>query len=218
MELSEVVRRRRMVRRYSPEPVDPAAVDRMLRNAVRAPSAGFSQGVTFLVLDTPADVALFWEVTVPPEQVRPMAGWLSGMTAAPVVVVPMSSEAAYRARYAEPDKAATGLAEGAWSIPYWHVDAGMATLLVLQTVVEEGLGACFFGIQSERLGELRRAFGIPADQTPVGAVTVGHRAPDERAAGSGASRARRPLEEVVHRGRWGQPWGQVRDQHGTVGA
>ncbi|WP_418607404.1 nitroreductase family protein [Georgenia sp. SUBG003] len=60
MEFQDVVRRRRMVRRYSPEPVEAAAVDRLLRNAVRAPSAGFSQGWGFLVLDRPGDVTRFW--------------------------------------------------------------------------------------------------------------------------------------------------------------
>ena len=56
-----MVRKRRMVRRYDPDqPVDPAVVDRMLANAVRAPSAGFSQGWAFLVLDRPADVDRFW--------------------------------------------------------------------------------------------------------------------------------------------------------------
>ena len=48
MEFTEVVRRRRMVRRYSPDPVDPATLDRMLAHAVRAPSAGFSQGWAYL--------------------------------------------------------------------------------------------------------------------------------------------------------------------------
>ena len=50
MEFREVVRRRRMVRRYADEPVDPAVVDRMLEHAQRAPNAGFSQGWAFLVL------------------------------------------------------------------------------------------------------------------------------------------------------------------------
>ncbi|MEP7090673.1 MAG: nitroreductase family protein, partial [Nocardioidaceae bacterium] len=56
MEFQDVVRRRRMVRSYADLPVDPAIVDRMLDNAVRAPSAGFTQGWSFLVLDRPTDV------------------------------------------------------------------------------------------------------------------------------------------------------------------
>ncbi|MGA8845798.1 MAG: nitroreductase family protein, partial [Nocardioides sp.] len=60
MDFTDVVRRRRMVRSYTDEPVDPALVDRALENATHAPSAGFSQGWGFLVLDTPADVRRFW--------------------------------------------------------------------------------------------------------------------------------------------------------------
>ena len=63
MEFADVVRRRKMVRNYTDEPVDPAVVDRALANAVRAPSAGFSQGWGFLVLDTPDDVRRYWAAT-----------------------------------------------------------------------------------------------------------------------------------------------------------
>lgn len=211
-----MVRRRRMVRRYTPEPVDPAALERMLRTAVRAPSAGFSQGWGFLVLDTADDVARFWSATTPPERAAAPDRWLRGMRTAPVVVVPWSSEAVYRRRYALPDKQAdkgraTALAdepatlEDRWPVPYWHVDTGMAALLVLQSAVDEGLGACLFGIPSSRVAPLRSEFGVPDEYTPVGAITVGH--PDSAgsagtAGGSAATRARRPLEEVVHRGRW----------------
>ena len=75
MEFQEVVRRRRMVRDYSDEPVDPAVIDLALANAVRAPSAGFSQGWAFLVLDNPDDVRRFWAATVRrPRPARQLAG------------------------------------------------------------------------------------------------------------------------------------------------
>jgi nitroreductase len=201
MEFQEVVRRRRMVRRYDDRQVDRAAVDRMLANALRAPSAGFTQGWAFLVLDRPADVDRFWSSTAPADGSGP-SGWLSGMRTAPVVIVPMSSRSAYLDRYAEPDKGWSDRDESRWPVPYWHVDAGMAALLLLQTAVDEGLGACFFGIPGERVDAFRTAFGVPGAFAPVGAVTVGHRVDDAGAAGSPARRARRPFEEVVHRGRW----------------
>ena len=202
MEFSEVVRRRRMVRRYSAEPVDRAVLDRLLRNAHRAPSAGFSQGWAFLVLDDPADVARFWEVTAGEERLASPGAWLRGMTTAPVVIVPFSSKEAYLERYAEPDKGWTDRDEERWPVPYWHLDTAMASLLLLLTAVDEGLGACFFGVEPDRVDALREAFGVPAAYTPVGAVTVGHRTDDPGVAGSAARRGRRPLEEVVHRGRW----------------
>lgn len=204
VQLTDVVRRRRMVRNYSPDPVDPAVVERVLRNALHAPSAGFSQGWAFLVLDTAADVARYWTVTAGDRLEKPDS-WLRGMVRAPVVIVPMSSEAAYRRRYDEPDKrgGASGSkgAEQSWPVPYWHMDTAMATLLMLLTVTDEGLGACYFGIPEVRYAAFRAAFGVPEEFTPIGAVTVGHRAATTGDRGS-AARGRRPVEEVVHRGHW----------------
>ncbi len=189
-----------MIRRYDDRPVDPAVVDRLLENAVRAPSAGFSQGWAFLVLDRPADVSRFWAATT--EADGEPDRWLAGMRTAPVVIVPLSSRQTYLERYAEPDKGWQDLDEARWPVPYWHIDTGMASLLILQTVVDEGLGACFFGVPPERVTALRAEFGVPDDLTPIGAITVGHRTEDLGAPGSPGRRPRKPLDEVVHRGGW----------------
>ncbi|WP_122818965.1 nitroreductase family protein [Nocardioides pantholopis] len=200
MEFTDVVRRRRMVRRYEPTPVDPAVVDRALANAVRAPSAGFSQGWAFVVLDTPADVARFWRATT--GSGAPTNRWLEGMMTAPVLIVPCSSRSAYVERYAEPDKGWTDRDEARWSMPFWHMDAAMASLLVLLTAVDEGLGGCFFGVPPEADAAVRAELGIPADHDPVGVISLGHPAAEPGSAGSPARRRRRPLDEVVHRGGW----------------
>jgi nitroreductase len=207
MEFREVVRRRRMVRRYGARPVDPAVVDGMLEHAVHAPSAGFSQGWAFLRLDEPEAIERFWRTTTPEEEwASPESrnGWLAGMTTAPVVIVPLSNKDAYLDRYAQPDKGWTDRDESRWPVPYWHIDTGMATLLILQTAVDEGLGACFFGIQPERIETFREAFGVPPEYTPIGAITVGHRAEDPGSRGSAARRPRRTTAEVVHHGHWGK--------------
>jgi nitroreductase len=207
MEFEEVVRRRRMVRNYTDEPVDPAVVTRALANAVRAPNAGFTQGWGFLLLDTPQDVRRWWATTAP-EGVDAPDRWLAGMMRAPVVVVPCSSRAAYLRRYDDRDKARSTrserTADGApWSVPYWHMDAAMASLLILQTAVDAGLGACFAGIPMSAEHAVRREFGLPDDVDPVGVVTIGHPArTGGGAAGSPSRRARRATDEVVHRGRW----------------
>src|SRR3546814_20224002 len=39
-----------------------------------------------------------------------------------------------------------GASTGAWSVPYWWVDGGMAVDQLLLAAVEAGLGACFFGL------------------------------------------------------------------------
>jgi nitroreductase len=201
MEFQDVVRRRRMVRTYAADPVDRAVVDRMLANALRAPSAGFSQGWAFLVLDRPADVARFWRAATEDPGAEPDS-WLRGMRTAPVVIVPLSCKAAYLGRYAEPDKGWTDQDEARWPVPYWDIDTGMASLLILQTAVDEGLGACFFGIPPACTDAFREAFGVPAEYAPIGAISVGHRTGDSGIKGSGRKRPRKPVEEVVHRGRW----------------
>ena len=131
--------------------------------------------------------------------------WLRGMRTAPVVIVPLSSKAAYLDRYAEPDKGWADREEHRWPVPYWHIDTGMASLLILQTAVDEGLGACFFGIPGEQVAGFRAEFGVPETHTPIGAITVGHRTDDAGAKGSPSRRPRKPVDEVVHRGGWHTP-------------
>ncbi len=200
MEFATVVRRRRMVRNFTDEPVDPAIVDRALAHAIRAPSAGFSQGWAFLVLDRPEHLDRFWRITSTDPDAEPDR-WLEGMRRAPVLIVALSSKAAYLDRYSESDKGWTDRDEARWPVPYWHIDSGMAALLILLTAVDEGLGGCFFGVPPERIVPLRAEFGVPDDHDPIGVVALGHPAP-ELVGGSAATRPRRPLDEVVHRGRW----------------
>jgi nitroreductase len=203
VEFQDVVDRRRMIRNYADRPVDPAIVDRALRNATHAPSAGFSQGWGFLVLDTPEDVSRWWTVTTDPESLAAPDDWLTGMMRAPVVIVPCSSRAAYLKRYAEEDKGWTDQDEARWPVPFWHMDAAMASLLILQTAVDEGMGACFFGIPPDKVTAVRAEFAIADTFDPVGVITFGHRVPDTGNAGSPARRTRKAQQDVVHRGTWG---------------
>ncbi|MCW2855188.1 MAG: nitroreductase [Marmoricola sp.] len=197
-----MVDRRRMIRNYADRGVDPEIVERALRNATHAPSAGFSQGWGFLLLDTPEDVRRWWSVTTDPEALADPDDWLTGMMRAPVVIVPCSSKAAYLSRYAEDDKGWADRAESRWPVPFWHMDAAMASLLILQTAVDEGLGACFFGIPVERVSAVRSEFAIADEFDPVGVITLGHRVTDAGNPGSPARRARKSLDDIVHRGTW----------------
>lgn len=199
MEFRDVVRRRRMVRNYDPDrPVPPDVVERLLAHATRAPSAGFSQGWGFLVLSEEAERERFWHATTPERQ--GMTGWLAGMSRAPLIVVVHSNRSVYLERYAAPDKGWTDRDPGRWPAPYWDIDAGFASLLMLLTAVDEGLGACFFGIPPERVERYREAFGVPADFSPIGAITVGYPAPDRRS--PSLKRGQRPPDQVIHHGYW----------------
>lgn len=202
MEFDKVVRRRRMVRAYDPDrPVPREVLERALTHATRAPSAGFSQGWDFLVLEEASDRELYWASTT--DGGEPDT-WLRGLMTAPCLVVCLSDPGTYLDRYAEPDKGWTDRDEGRWPVPFWDVDTGMAALLMLLTAVDLGLGGLFFGVPVERHGQVREAFGIPEDRRFVGVVALGYAAADRRS--PSLRRGRRPVGEVAHAGRFGVPW------------
>jgi nitroreductase len=200
VEFAEVVRRRKMVRTYQDRPVDPATLDRILDRGRRAPSAGFSQGVSFLVLDRPEDVEAFWRATGRDTGDVDWPG--EGMRGAPVIVVPLAGKEVYLDRYAEVDKGWTDRAESRWPVAYWTVDASFAAMLVLLAAVDEGVGALFFGLEEPGYDALREAFGIPAEWDPIGVIAIGHPAPVDPVRSSAHTRPRRAADDVVHRGRW----------------
>jgi nitroreductase len=198
MEFSEVVRRRRMVRAYDPDrPVPPELVDRIVRHGLRAPSAGFSQGWGFLILTEQADRDRYWSSTSGDDEPD---GWLRRMRTAPVLVVCLANKSAYLDRYAEPDKGWTDRAEARWPAPYWDIDTGFAALLMHLSAVDAGLGSCFFGLPTDRVRSFQDAFGVPAQFHPIGTLSIGYRAADRRS--PSLRRGHRPVDEVVHHGRW----------------
>jgi nitroreductase len=201
MEFAEVVRRRRMVRNYdSDRPVPDELLDRLLDYAIRAPSAGFSQGWGFLVLTEPADRDRFWAASTPPEDAGEPDSWLAGLQRAPAIIVPLSNKKIYLDRYAADDKGWTDRDEARWPVPYWDIDTGFAALMMMLGAVDSELVTCFFGIPPEQTATFRADFDVPIEYTPIGALSVGYPAPDRRS--PSLRRGRRPLTEVVHRGRW----------------
>ncbi len=199
MEFREVVRRRRMVRAFEQRPIPSETVDRLIDLARRAPSAGFAQGSDFIVLDRPESLTRFWELTDDPEfpyEPEDLA------VAPPVLVLAFSDAGRYLARYSEPDKIAFGLdVAETWPVRFWDTDTAMACMLLLLGAVDEGLGGWFFGIDHGE-AELRAELGVPEDRNLVGIIGLGYPDPGEVPKGSGSSRARRPLEEMLHRNGW----------------
>jgi nitroreductase len=201
VEFSEVVRKRRMIRSYDPDrPVPPEVISTALEHAIRAPSAGFSQGWDFVVLTRPEERQAYWAATTDPDD-EPDS-WLAGLANAPVLILCLSDEGTYLRRYAEPDKGWTDMDEARWPVPYWDVDTGMASLLILLSVVDQGLGACFFGAPPEAHEDVFEAFGIPHDRNLVGVVSVGYPLPHPKS--GSLRRGRRELAQVAHHGRFGQ--------------
>jgi nitroreductase len=187
-----------MVRSYEPRAVAPAAIARIVGRGLRAPSAGFVQGWGFLVLLAPSDRARFREAVTPPANAD---RWLAANIDAPAIIVVHSNKDAYLERYAQPDKGLSR-SEKSWPAPYWDIDAGFAAMLILLSAIDEGLGACFFGLPGECLETYREAFQVPPAFKPIGAISVGY--PADRP--EDVSADRKQMGEVVHLGAWGRPF------------
>ncbi len=220
-EFVDVVRNRRMTRSFSTEPVDRAVLDSLVDLAARSPSAGKTQGWHLIALEG-ADTARYWDLTLPAAR-RAGFRW-TRLLDAPLLLLVLADPDAYVERYAEPDKAATGLGASAdaWPAPYWTIDASMAAMTLLHAAEDAGLGALFFGV-FQREDEVRVALGIPDRMQMIGAIALGHpfrpepdggrfaarsggTSADERdgsdTAGRSAARRRRPPDEILHRGGW----------------
>ena len=186
-----------MVRNYTDDPVDPDVLERILDRALRAPSAGFSQGVFFVVVteeDRRREIARLGH-----EDEYVADGFDPWISRAPVHVVICTSKNVYLKRYSEPDKGGPdGEAgtEAGWPVPYWWVDAGASMMLLLLAIVDEGLAGGFLG--SHNLGELSTLLDIPDDVAPIGIVTIGHAATDRRS--GSLTRGRRA--DTIHREHW----------------
>ncbi len=199
MNFSEVVLKRRMVRHFSSEPVDPAVIKRILDLARHAPSAGFTQGQSFLVITRPELKQKVARLCSEESYVE--SGFHPFISEAPVLIIPCTSEVAYHQRYQEADKVNDDGSEIIWPVPYWHIDIGCAIMILLLGVVDEGLAAGFAGLPDPSdYAILREILGIPAEVTPVGVIPIGHRAQD-KLSGS-LKRGRKVEEDYVHYEQW----------------
>lgn len=199
MEFEDVLRRRRSVRRFSHRRPDPELISAIVDKARRAPTAGFSQGIDFLVLDDPAALADFWLLTEDPDDPAPAE---DVAVRPPVLILVWSDPERYRERYSAPDKIEFGLDDlERWAVPFWDVDAGMASMQLQLAAINEGLDTWFFGI-AEGEAEVRARFGVPADRRQIGVIALGYRSHDAQPPSSVASRRRRGLEEQLHRNAW----------------
>jgi nitroreductase len=193
-----------MTRTYDPDRAVPAAaLEAVLAAALRAPSAGFTQAVSVLVLAEASGRDAFWAATA-----RGGSRWLSGMRTAPVLVTLWTDREAYLDRYAEPDKGWSDRDPDRWSAPYWFVDAGMAAMSGLLAATDAGLGSCFFGVPVDRVDAVRATFEVPTEQLSVGVLSLGYPASGGTATGSAVRRPRKPAEALVHRDRWGAGAGE----------
>jgi len=200
-EFRDLLKRRRMVRDYLPDPIDVEVIDRIVGVVRRAPSAGFSQGHRLVVVTEPETRAELARLAGEEEYVAMgMPPWIS---IAPVHVVVGVREASYHERYTKPDKLEEGV-EVTWPAPYWYVDSGSLFLLLQLAALDEGLGTGIYGVKGEDVPALKALLDMPDDVHFVCVITIGKQPADmdESPLVSRLSQARLPLDEIVHRERW----------------
>jgi nitroreductase len=196
----DLLKKRRMVRHYSGEPVPRETLERIVATVRRAPSAGFSQGQRILVVDDPELLARIAALGGDEMQLEGVEPWFE--TAAAQIFV-MTRESDYHERYQRDDKLQDG-EEIEWPVPFWHVDAGAAMMLILVAAIEEGLAAAVYGIFGEDEQKLRDLLGIPTEFTLVAGVSLGYPLPDPgwSSKTSRATQRRRAVDELVRWNHW----------------
>jgi nitroreductase len=186
-----------MVRSFTDRRLPPEELDHMLDLARRAPSAGNTSAIEFIVLDTPASVDRYWRTTLTDEK-RARFRWV-GLLKAPALVIVSTRPTAYLERYSENDKARPGLGQRteAWAQPFWWIDAGMVAQNLLLIAGDRGWGASLFGLFDHE-SAVREVFDVPNDRRLVCTIALGEPAEGDEA-GRSAGRGRPPVDQIIHR-------------------
>ena len=200
VELGDILQRRRMVRAYEPDPIERAAIERIVGTVRRAPSAGFSQGQRLVVVTEKETRRRIAEILQLGSLVGGEDHWVS---VAPVLIVVGVREDDYHERYRKPDKLIDGQ-EIEWPIPYWHFDAGAAAMLILLAAIDEGYAAGLFGVFLEAIKPFKELLNIPDEVDVACCITIGRSADDSNWARvtSRLTQARKPVDDLVHWERW----------------
>ncbi len=196
MELKETILKRRMVRNFADKSIDPETIERIVQLTRHAPSAGFTQGQSFVVVTKPELKKAIADTCQEEEYVR--GGFAPFISKAPVLLIPCTSEMAYHRRYQQPDKVDKDGNEIEWPVPYWFMDIGCAVMIALLAAIDEGLVTAFAG--SKDLNTLRAILNMPNEVTPVGVIAVGYRAQDVPS--PSLKRGRKSDAEYVHYEGW----------------
>ena len=172
-ELAELLRWRRDVRRFRPDPVDPALLDELLRLATLAPSVGLSQPWRFVTVDDPArrgtvlaDFAACNAAALAGQHARRAAEYarlkLAGLQEAPC----------HLAVFAEPDPA-QGHTLGRRTMPQTVAYSAVIAVHTLWLAARaHGLGLGWVSILDP--AAITAALDVPADWIFIGYLCLGH--------------------------------------------
>ncbi|AKU15170.1 nitroreductase family protein [Luteipulveratus mongoliensis] len=168
MDFTDVLKMRRMVRDYLPDPVPPEALRRIVKMVHRAPSAGFSQGHRLIVITDPLIRKQISDLCDPPYAGTLAAGWIAK---APVLIAVCVREASYHEQYTKPERLDEDGNEIEWVVPYWWFDSGSLFVLLQLAAANEGLATGFFGPHEDGLEQILE---LPDDLGLAGILTLGY--------------------------------------------
>ncbi len=157
MTVSEVIQRRRSVRKFLDKPVEREKIEACLEAARLAPSADNVQPWRFVVVDDPEGRERLGEAAF-----TGVYRACRFAARAPVVVVIL----------AHPDVVANKLGKVVQGTQYYLLDIGIAGEHFVLAATELGLGTCWIGWFSKR--GVRRLFGIPRKYDVVAMIALGH--------------------------------------------
>ncbi len=177
--LLKLMKNRRSIRRYTPEPVPPATIARLIEAATWAPSAHNRQPWRFAVLTAPADkerLALAmgrqWRNDRaangddPAEIDRDVARSYARLTGAPAIIVVCIS--------LEETDAGPNKRHRHYEWLMAAQSAAMAAQNLLLLAHAEGLGACWLCAPLFAPEAARAALELPAGWEPQGLITLGY--------------------------------------------
>lgn len=173
LEFERVLKKRSMIRAFKPMPIKDEKVWKILRNAIRAPSAGHLQPWEFIIVK---DLQM-------KRRLAAAALDQDFIIDAPIVIITCANTKRSASRYGE-----RGIRF------YSLIDVAYASLIILLTVVNEGLACCFVGAYHD--DQVSEILGLPDHVRPVGIIPIGY--PDEKP----ERYPRISLEKLVHYEKW----------------
>lgn len=175
----QLVRGRRSIRRYLPDPVAPALVEALLEAATWAPSAHNRQPWRFCVVTTPAAKAELsrqmgeqWRKELAADGADPacverrVATSHARLTSAPVLIVPSVSMEEMD-RYADAERS-----QAEWIMAVQSVALACQNLLL--AAHDAGLGACWLCAPLFVPDLVREVLHLPAGWQPQALITLGY--------------------------------------------
>jgi nitroreductase len=152
MDFNEVVRKRKMIREYQQDSQIPTEIiNKLLKNAHRSPSAGHTQVQEYIVVIDPITKKKLCQASLGQSQVED----------ASVLIIVCANTSRSVSRYG---RRGTDF--------YSIIDGAFASMIILLSAVNEGIGASFVGAFEDN--QIVKILGLPVHVKPIGIIALGY--------------------------------------------